>query len=153
QYLFIYHQLQWLAVTWKNVLIKFNIFSSASPSKCALVNKILTIIYGALFIGMAFLAAKARSIIQLTLALAGVSFGPVFGVQLLGIFVPFGNVKGAWIGLITSFSTLLWIYTGSLQYGKSPQVLPLSADFCSNLLTGNDTIGQNFVHNRSLNTT
>ncbi|KAB7501950.1 Sodium-coupled monocarboxylate transporter 1, partial [Armadillidium nasatum] len=141
-----------VAVTWKNVLIKFNIFSSASPSKCALVNKILTIIFGTLFVGMAFIAEKSRSIIQLTLALAGISFGPVFGVQLLGIFVPFGNVKGAWIGLITSFSTLLWIYTGSLLYGKSPNVLPLSADFCSNSLTGNDTIGQNFTLNRSLNT-
>ncbi|KAB7495314.1 hypothetical protein Anas_11618, partial [Armadillidium nasatum] len=101
---------------------------------------------------MAFLASKVKSIIQFSLTLGGISLGPIVGVYLLGFFVSFGNGKGAWIGMLTSYLILIWMYTGSALHEKSPKILPLSTDFCSDLLIGNDTIGQTLAINDSSNT-
>ncbi|KAB7501855.1 Sodium-coupled monocarboxylate transporter 2, partial [Armadillidium nasatum] len=90
-----------------------------------------------------------KSIIQFALTFEGVSLGPIFGVFILGFFVSFSNGKGAWIGMMTSFSILIWIYTGSALHEKSPKILPLSTDFCSDLLIGNDTIGPTLAINDS----
>ncbi|RXG51826.1 hypothetical protein Avbf_07113 [Armadillidium vulgare] len=47
---------------------------------------------------------------------------------------------------------LIWMYTGSVLHEKSPKILPLSSDFCSDLLIGNDTTGQTLTINDSSKT-
>lgn len=44
------------------------------------------------------------------------------------------------------------MYTGSVLHEKSPKILPLSSDFCSDLLIGNDTTGQTLTINDSSKT-
>ncbi|KAL7640635.1 UNVERIFIED_CONTAM: hypothetical protein RMT77_008910 [Armadillidium vulgare] len=119
-----------VALIWRDLLMKFKIFSEASPLKSSIINKILTFLCGAIFIAMAFLTAKTESIIQLTSSVSGILIGLIFGIFMLGLCFPRSNRNGAWTGIIVSSIFLLWIYVGALKYGKSPDILPLSTEVC-----------------------
>ncbi|KAB7493933.1 Sodium-coupled monocarboxylate transporter 2 [Armadillidium nasatum] len=128
-----------VALIWRDLLMKFKIFSQASPLQSSIINKILTFICGAIFIAMAFLTAKTESIIQLTSSVSGILIGLIFGIFMLGLCFPRSNRKGAWTGIIVSSIFLLWIYIGALKYGKSPNILPLSTEVCPIDMISNKT--------------
>jgi sodium-coupled monocarboxylate transporter 8/12 len=43
--------------------------------------------------------------------------GPLLGLFILAIFVPFANSKGAIIGTLSSMSFTIWIFLGSAING------------------------------------
>ncbi|KAL7640642.1 UNVERIFIED_CONTAM: hypothetical protein RMT77_008917 [Armadillidium vulgare] len=120
-----------VALIWRDILMKFKIFSQSTPRRSALLSKLLTLICGTLFIVMAFIAAQTGNIIQLTLSISGIFSGSIFGVFMLGICFPMSTKRGALIGIIFSCTFLIWIYIGSLKYGNRPEILPLSTKDCS----------------------
>ncbi|KAB7497749.1 Sodium-coupled monocarboxylate transporter 1 [Armadillidium nasatum] len=82
-----------VSITWKVITINTDFFPTENPSKCTVINKILIIVYGTIFIGMAFLSSKVKSIIQFVLTFEGITLGPILGVYLLGFFVSYSNGK------------------------------------------------------------
>ena len=50
--------------------------------------------------------------------------GPVLGLFLLGVFVPFANSKGAFAGTISGLTLTIWLFLGHVAYGiKYPKKL------------------------------
>ena len=61
--------------------------------------------------------------------------GPLLGVFLLGIFVPFSNAKGAFVGLISGLAVTVWIFVGFNVYGIKYMKKPLYTYGCVNKTT------------------
>lgn len=80
------------AVTWDDFL-KQTRFGKMSESKIKLVNKMTAAFYGILTIIMAFLAGRIGSVLQAAISLAGCLVGPLLGLYIMAIFVPFANVR------------------------------------------------------------
>ena len=80
------------AVTWDDFL-KQTRFGKMSENKIKLVNKLTAACYGILTIIMAFLAGQIGSVLQAAISLAGCLVGPLLGLYIMAIFVPFANVR------------------------------------------------------------
>ncbi|RXG58581.1 Sodium-coupled monocarboxylate transporter 2 [Armadillidium vulgare] len=131
-----------VAQIWRDICLRFNHFKAASPSYATLVNKILSLVVGSSFIGLAVLSLNAKSLIELTFVIISTFNGPIFGVFLIGFFCPRCNVKGVWTGFITSTVLILWISLGSFLYKKPQKFLPFSSDECdfSNFTSENTSV-------------
>ena len=71
--------------------------------KIVYYSQVLSVVFGFATIGLAFLAGKLGSlIIQVALSIFGIFGGPLLGVFVLALFVPFAN---SWV---THFSTKLF---------------------------------------------
>jgi Na+/proline symporter len=78
-------------------------------------------------------------ILKAALALFGVIGGPLFGLFLLGLFVPFANSKGALTGTFAGFAVTIWIFVGSNVIKVKHPVKPLYTYGCNNTLEMNST--------------
>nr|XP_027213872.1 sodium-coupled monocarboxylate transporter 1-like [Penaeus vannamei] len=96
----------------------------------AIVNKILSLMVGAVMIGVAFFAKRFGGLIQAAITITGVMGGPMLGLFILGILVPHCDRRGAFVGLVTSAVFVSWIAMGASFYGTKPEYLSLSADNC-----------------------
>lgn len=65
---------------------------------------------GALTIGMAFLASMMGGLVQAGYTVVGVMSGPVLGVYMLGMAVPFCNKKGAFFGILSGWVSIFSPY-------------------------------------------
>jgi solute carrier family 5 (sodium-coupled monocarboxylate transporter), member 8/12 len=65
--------------------------------------------YGCSFLG--------TTVLQITLSLFGLLGGPLLAVFSLGMFIPFANSYGAFIGLISSLFINITLGIGSVFYG------------------------------------
>ncbi|KAL7631957.1 UNVERIFIED_CONTAM: hypothetical protein RMT77_017727 [Armadillidium vulgare] len=122
-----------VAQIWKDIFLRFDHFKTASPSYSTLVNKILSLVIGFGVTGLAILASKGGSVVEISLAIAGLFNGPIFGVFLVGFLLPKCNSKGVWTGLILSSVLTIWLGIGGLFYRKPTKMLPFSADECNPL--------------------
>jgi len=79
------------AVLWEDVLKHMDYFNDLSPNKQGLVVKVIGLIYGLITVGMAFLAGSFSGLLAASLVVFGAASGPILGVFILGIFMPFVN--------------------------------------------------------------
>ena len=70
------------------------------------------------------------------MSLFGVIGGPVLGLFILGIFVPFANSKGAIAGTLSSILFTIWIFVGSTVYEIKYPKKPLTIEGCNNTIAG-----------------
>ncbi|XP_071507609.1 sodium-dependent multivitamin transporter-like [Diadema antillarum] len=80
------------------------------------LSKILTFVYGVACMGLAFLASKMGTLIQMANTILGALGGPVLGVFTLGILCPRSNTGGALIGLLVGSYVGLWMSIGALTH-------------------------------------
>lgn len=80
------------AVTWDDFL-KQTRCGKMSEKKIKMINKLTAAFYGILTIFMAFIAGKIGSVLQAAISLAGCLVGPLLGIYIMAIFVPFANVR------------------------------------------------------------
>lgn len=75
----------------------------------ARVAKWLALTFGVLAMGMAYLAAFLGQIIQLAYSLFGMISGPLVGLFLMGMLLPWPNANGAFVGFLSALALSLYL--------------------------------------------
>ncbi|KRX53050.1 Sodium-coupled monocarboxylate transporter 2 [Trichinella sp. T9] len=117
--------------------IYFTIRQQQLPnSRLLFVSKFLSCSIGLAIIGLAFAVGSLKStIMQISLSIFGIVGGPLLGVFIVGMFLPFCNSKGAMVGLVSSLIVTLWIGLGAIFHGVVPVLLPTSTLGCTSNVT------------------
>ncbi|OXA62795.1 Sodium-coupled monocarboxylate transporter 1 [Folsomia candida] len=108
------------AVTWQDFCSRINHFKKMTEIQQGLVTKIIGFLYGALSIGMGFLAGNLGGVLSAALVVNGAVSGP-----LLGVF-------GAIIGMLLAHIVTLGIGVGGLLLKVHHASLPYAIDGCDN---------------------
>lgn len=93
-------------------LVAYRKRTELSDSQTTFYSKLLSVIYGALCLGLAFLAGTMGGLLQASLSIFGIIGGPLLGLFTLGMYFPRANQKGALTGLTLSFAYSFWIGFG-----------------------------------------
>ncbi|KAL1236418.1 Sodium-coupled monocarboxylate transporter [Trichinella spiralis] len=117
--------------------IYFTIRQQQLPnSRLLFVSKFLSCSIGLAIIGLAFAVGSLKStIMQISLSIFGIVGGPLLGVFIVGMFLPFCNSKGAMVGLVSSLIVTLWIGFGAIFHGVVPVLLPMNTLGCTSNVT------------------
>ncbi|XP_057614045.1 sodium-coupled monocarboxylate transporter 1 [Chionomys nivalis] len=118
-------------------------FKSLSEKSLSWISQGMSVLYGALCIGMAAVASLMGALLQAALSIFGMVGGPLLGLFSLGILVPFANSIGAFTGLLAGFAVSLWVGIGAQLYPPLPErTLPLSLEVhgCNITHNGSDWI-------------
>lgn len=91
-------------------------------------------IAGAISVGLVFLVERLGSVFQIALSMRGVTDGPLLGLFLLGMLVPWANAKGALFGGYVGLISMLWLVGGVQWHTIHDRIkydsLPTSIDGC-----------------------
>lgn len=110
------------------------------------ISKLIAFGYGMAAIAMAFVVSQINSILEAAISIAGALVGPMFGLFLCGILVPFANSFGVLCGLFVGEFFGLWILIGSLLYPKPAQILNNTSIECPTI-----SFGDHHYHHHHLN--
>jgi len=103
-----------------------------SEGKATLITKLLAVGFGILGYCVVFLVKYLPGVLEAALGIFGIVGGPVLGAFTLGMFVPFANNLGAFVGTFSSLIFTCWMgfgqtvatkaktYDGSLWNPKMP---------------------------------
>ncbi|XP_012935607.1 sodium-coupled monocarboxylate transporter 1 [Aplysia californica] len=105
--------------------------------KARLYSQVLALVFGAICLGLTFVASQLGSVLQAALSLFGMIGGPLLGVFSLGMFFPWANKWGAFSGLISGLVLMFWIGVGAAVV-KPPQVKALRFHTNCNLTSFNN---------------
>uniref|UniRef100_UPI00398F6878 sodium-coupled monocarboxylate transporter 1-like isoform X2 n=1 Tax=Pristiophorus japonicus TaxID=55135 RepID=UPI00398F6878 len=117
-------------------------FTNLSEKELSWISRAMSLLFGAVCIGMAGLASLMGSLLQAALSIFGMVGGPVLGLFTLGILFSWANSAGGIVGLITGFAFALWIGIGSQMHPPPPAVtvpLNLSTARCNVSHSSNGT--------------
>ncbi|XP_073828052.1 putative sodium-dependent multivitamin transporter [Musca autumnalis] len=93
-------------------LVSYRKKEELSDAKTTLYSKVLSIVYGGVCLGLAFLAGSMGGLLQAALSIFGIIGGPLLGLFTLGMYFPKANQKGALVGLGLSLAFSFWIGFG-----------------------------------------
>lgn len=89
-------------------------YSKEIPDKRArLISQALAVVFGVVCLGLTYVASQLGSVLQAALSLFGMIGGPLLGVFSLGMFFPWANSTGAFVGLFGSLIFMFWIGAGA----------------------------------------
>uniref|UniRef100_A0A4W5LJA9 Solute carrier family 5 member 8, like n=1 Tax=Hucho hucho TaxID=62062 RepID=A0A4W5LJA9_9TELE len=97
------------------------------------INMGLSVFFGFLCIGMAAIASLMGSILQAALSIFGMISGPLLGLYMLGILLPYA-LQGGLTGLIVGLVITLWVGIGAQIYpplADKTNPLPISVAGCN----------------------
>ena len=117
-------------MTWEEVK-GFNIIKSLSKRTENIITKVLSIGYGVVAIGLAFMCSNMGSLISVGSRLFGACMGPIYGICLVSVLLPFVNTIGAVTGLLVGQVVNMWLSMGAMMSAPSPQTLSQSVTDCS----------------------
>ena len=118
------------SVTWEEVK-GLDRFQGISDKTESMIIRGLSVLFGIVATGMAFMCRNIGNLITAGGVLFGACMGPMFGFTLVSILVPFVNLKGACFGLIVGQLINMWLSFGSMFYGLKTPPLDLKATNCS----------------------
>ncbi|XP_050704571.1 sodium-coupled monocarboxylate transporter 1-like [Eriocheir sinensis] len=122
-------------LVWEDFLKPLPFFSGLSDSSATLVVKILSSLTGVVAVGLGLLMGNLGNIFHVILSITSAVSGPLAGVFMAGILLPWTNAKGAFVGFFVSFIFNMWIAVGKfLRGGGGPTKLPLSVAGCPDTL-------------------
>lgn len=98
-------------------------------SQSSVPTKLMACVYGAVCIGIAFLAGSLGGVLQSSLTIFGVVGGPLFGLFTLGMFCTSANQRGAITGLASGLVFSIWIGFG--QPKPPVKMLTFSTEGCT----------------------
>lgn len=119
-------------VTWEDFLSHLPQFKGMPDKKQLKIIKFVGSVYGLMIMGVGFSVQLLSGVIESAQLMTSATSGPLLGVFLLAILVPFANWKGASVGMIMSHLIILSITFGHLQTDKSVQFLDTSIAGCNN---------------------
>lgn len=93
---------------------------------------IITISYGFLLAGGAFLVKSLSGVIESSLLVTAITAGPLLGVFLLAMLAPCANWKGAAAGMIASYVVTICMAVSRISLQLPVHNLPLSIAGCPN---------------------
>ncbi|CAL4070302.1 unnamed protein product, partial [Meganyctiphanes norvegica] len=127
-----------VAMLWKDILQTLPAFAKCSKTTETRINKGLSLLVGMVMIMLAYLSSLLGGILQAFNTLNGVTAGPMVGLFLMAVLLPWVNHYGAAAGLISSWVLMAWVALGSFFYSPSPELLSMSTDGCPH---NNTTLG------------
>ncbi|KAJ9592042.1 hypothetical protein L9F63_001421, partial [Diploptera punctata] len=96
--------------------------------------KTVVVVLGAICVALVFVVEKLGAVLQMSMSLSGMSNGPSLGLFSMGLFLPWVNSKGAFIGGIGGLGFMTWITLGTqaaIAAGDiSFETKPLTVDGC-----------------------
>lgn len=119
-------------VTWEDFLSHLPQFKGMPDKKQLQIIKFIGSVYGLMIMGVGFLVQLLSGVIESAQLMTSATSGPLLGVFLLAILVPFANWKGAAVGIIMSHLIILSVTFGHLQLDKTVHFLETSIDGCTN---------------------
>lgn len=105
-----------------------------SDRMCAMITRGTVLILGIIAIGLVYVVQHLGTILQLTLSVPTACFGPLFGVYIIGFFLPWINKRATLYGSIVGFITMMYYVVkvqaemaiGNLKFSTKP----LSVENC-----------------------
>merc|ERR1711872_587105 len=85
---------------------------SLSDYHATILSKLLAVAYGLVGYGFVFVVKSVEGVLEAALGIFGIVGGPVLGVFTLGMFFPFANTKGAFVGTLSSLIFTMWMGFG-----------------------------------------
>ena len=129
------------AVLWDDVLV--NCCGKISEFAQSIIRKVVSVLFGFLIIGAAFILEENRestTLIGIVFSVFGALQGPVLAMFLFAALLPFSNGIGALTGGICAVGITLWMTVGRTQLGASFQRLPVPESNCApDVMSGNVT--------------
>uniref|UniRef100_A0A6A7FWQ0 Sodium-coupled monocarboxylate transporter 1-like n=2 Tax=Hirondellea gigas TaxID=1518452 RepID=A0A6A7FWQ0_9CRUS len=98
--------------------IKGLFFPNMSEKTATRVSKGLTVLYGLITFGGVFIAQLMGDVLSAALSIFGMVGGPLLGMFTLGMFFPWANAVGCFVGTVVSLLFMMWIGFG-FQIAKS----------------------------------
>uniref|UniRef100_UPI00398E3FB4 sodium-coupled monocarboxylate transporter 1-like n=1 Tax=Pristiophorus japonicus TaxID=55135 RepID=UPI00398E3FB4 len=88
-----------------------------SDRKKTLISKLLAMIFGLSIVGMAALTSLfEENVMELARSVDGLILGPILGVFTLAALFPKSNSKGAFVGMLVSFSISIFLGIGAQMH-------------------------------------
>ncbi|XP_071481625.1 sodium-coupled monocarboxylate transporter 1-like [Diadema antillarum] len=112
-----------------------SIWPDMNEKRYTLVTKSLALFFGALCIGMTYVASQLGGVLQAALSIFGMIGGPMLGLYSIGMFFPWANSYGAIGGTLISLTWSLWVGIGAQIYPPYVDRPPLSTDGCNVTMT------------------
>lgn len=134
-------------VTWEDFLSDLPILKELTDKKQLQIIKFIGSCYGLMIMGVGFSVQFLSGVIESAQLMTSATSGPLLGVFLLAILVPFANWKGASLGIVLSHVIILSITCGRLLFGKvNNAFLETSIDGCTNETFSSDVSGSFFAN-------
>ncbi|XP_071962458.1 sodium-dependent multivitamin transporter-like [Antedon mediterranea] len=89
------------------------------------ISKILTICFGAITVGLGFLATKMGSLVTMANSIFGAAGGPLLAAFTLGMFWKRANSRGTLIGVLISFCFGIFVSVGAAVNSGNPDMLSI----------------------------
>lgn len=127
------------ALLWEDFLKVMPVFKNWSEVKIGGLQKVLVFAAGVLGIILGLAVSQlGRSFLRALFAINGALSGPLIGLFLTAVYLPWVNAKGASTGFVVAIILNIWIVIGQLTQPKA-EYLPLSRDGCPNINTMTST--------------
>ncbi|XP_055849759.1 sodium-coupled monocarboxylate transporter 1 isoform X2 [Episyrphus balteatus] len=89
--------------------VKPNVNLPLTERQTALIMRLVVLIMGVLCVGLVFVVEKLGMVLQLSMTLSSITNGPLFGLFIMGLCLPYINGKSALTGSIVAFMTMTLI--------------------------------------------
>ncbi|XP_034239111.1 sodium-coupled monocarboxylate transporter 2-like [Thrips palmi] len=124
-----------LAAIWFAELDGTQFKAKLSDRGRGLTVKMFSLGFGLLSFALVFLVPFMSGLAPVAIALSSFFSGTLFGLFMLGMYVPFANAVGATVGLLAGIGVVGWMTIGAQWATDAGQivnpVLPLSTDGCA----------------------
>ncbi|XP_064089022.1 sodium-coupled monocarboxylate transporter 2-like isoform X2 [Macrobrachium nipponense] len=119
------------SLLWQDFLRELDVFRGISDVNATRVVKLLSVVAGLAGTGIGVFVGQLGNIAQVAFTATNSTSGPIAGLFLSGICLPWINRKGAYAGLAVSLTFSAWLTIGQFVKGTgSPDKLPLSVEGC-----------------------
>uniref|UniRef100_A0A6A7FST5 Sodium-coupled monocarboxylate transporter 1-like n=2 Tax=Hirondellea gigas TaxID=1518452 RepID=A0A6A7FST5_9CRUS len=118
------------ALLWEDFLKNLKQFSTWSEVKVTRLQKLLVFLTSIVGICLSLMVTKAPAFITLLFRITGAISGPMIGLFLTGLYLPWVPGKSAGLGFIIGILLSVWIVTGQLTTQEDPPYLEMSHAGC-----------------------
>ncbi|XP_041362105.1 sodium-dependent multivitamin transporter-like [Gigantopelta aegis] len=84
-----------------------------SDRTATIVTKVVVLTFGLVSVGLAYVCSQLGGVLQAAISVISIINGPLFGLFVFGMFFPWGNQWGAFVGCLSSLAFTLWIGIGA----------------------------------------
>ncbi|XP_045134810.1 sodium-coupled monocarboxylate transporter 1-like [Portunus trituberculatus] len=118
-------------LVWQDFLKPVPYFAELKEFSVIRIIKTLSFLAGLVGTVFGITMGSLGNIFQVVFSLNGAIAGPLKGLFLAGMVMPWVNAKGAFVGFLVSFCFSVWLMIGQLLNGDgTPPPLPLSVEAC-----------------------
>jgi len=101
-----------LAAVFLRDLLEDGMKVQLSESRSMLLTKVLAVVFGLIGYALIFVVKSIGGVLEAALGIFGIVGGPVLGAFTLGMFFPFANTMGAFVGTFSSLIFTMWMGFG-----------------------------------------